>query len=115
MLKLLYKYLIYLFIIIVKCLEFLKEFSRLFYYFKNKILNISISKKEIGNINSNLIQQFNVNLSLHLFWLLQSKGLTFSHPGMALMVAIKIAEVRGITVDKVLQQVRLNTKAMYGI
>ena len=41
--------------------------------------------------------------------------MTLSHPGMALMVAIKVAELRNIEVEEVLQQVRINTRNMYGI
>ncbi|XP_076469693.1 uncharacterized protein LOC143300022 [Babylonia areolata] len=43
------------------------------------------------------------------------EGLSLSHPGMALMVAIRVAELRGIQVEEVLVQVRRNTQDMYGI
>ena len=38
-----------------------------------------------------------------------------SHPGMALMVAIKVAELKEIAVEDVLRQIRINTRKMYGI
>ncbi|XP_025107300.1 uncharacterized protein LOC112572020 isoform X4 [Pomacea canaliculata] len=42
-------------------------------------------------------------------------GLTLSHPGMALTVATRVAELRKMQVEDVLVQVRQNTLAMYGI
>ncbi|XP_070192209.1 uncharacterized protein [Littorina saxatilis] len=43
------------------------------------------------------------------------EGLSLSHPGMALMVAVKVAELRNITVEEVLSHVRRNTHSMYGV
>ncbi|XP_071510368.1 uncharacterized protein [Diadema antillarum] len=43
------------------------------------------------------------------------RGMKWSHPGMAILVAERIAQLRGIQLDKVLAAVRENTKLMYGI
>ena len=45
----------------------------------------------------------------------QSEGISLSHPGLALMVAIKVAELRCMDVEEVLSQVRRNTHHMYNI
>jgi len=38
-----------------------------------------------------------------------------SHPGMCIVIAETIAELKGLSVDEVLVQIRANTTAMYGI
>lgn len=38
-----------------------------------------------------------------------------SHPGMAITVAVEVARLKNISVDKVLQETRENTRDMYGI
>nr|KAG5696460.1 hypothetical protein BaRGS_020997 [Batillaria attramentaria] len=44
-----------------------------------------------------------------------NKTMSMSHPGLALMVAVKVAELRNVSVEEVLQQVRTNTFKMYGL
>ena len=51
----------------------------------------------------------------HWCGMFQGEGISLSHPGLALMVAIKVAELRGIGVEEVLSQVRRNTHHMYNI